>query len=60
VYFKTKSLPAVCPYVCLDLYNYQTDFEAAFLKDSLNQKKGLYVYNIHNIMEKDVKNYLIC
>jgi hypothetical protein len=30
VWYKTKSLPVACPYVCLDLYNYPTDFDVFF------------------------------
>jgi hypothetical protein len=28
--YKTKSLPTVCLYVCLDLYNNPTTFDAVF------------------------------
>jgi len=27
---KKQSLPAICLYVCLDLYTYTTDFDASF------------------------------
>jgi hypothetical protein len=43
---------AYSPYVCLGLYNYSADFDAVFLWDRMIQEECLYVYNIHNIVEK--------
>jgi hypothetical protein len=51
--YKTKTLPAVCPYVCLDLYNYLTDFDAVFLVDRVIQKEVLFVNKYrYTIVEK--------
>jgi hypothetical protein len=40
-------------YVCLDHYNFSTDCDAVFLIDTGFQKEDLYVYKMHNIVEKN-------
>jgi hypothetical protein len=51
-------LYAVCPYVCLDLYNYPTDFNAVFLKIEIFKRK-VYVY-ILCIYSKEPLQYQHC
>jgi hypothetical protein len=38
-------------YHALDLQNYATDFDAVFFNRMI-QEEGLYVFNIHNIVNK--------
>jgi hypothetical protein len=48
----TKLLPAVYPYVSLKV-NYPKNYDAVSLIDKVILEEGLYVYNMHNIVQKD-------
>jgi hypothetical protein len=42
-WYKTKSLPTVCPYVCLDLLNYQMYFDVFYFIERVIQEEVLFV-----------------
>jgi hypothetical protein len=50
--YKTKSLPAVCPYVCFDIKNYQTDFHSVLFNISIYLYLHLCYVMHDNIVKK--------